>query len=346
MRCLPLLLTLALAQVQAPPQEVARVLHVKYSDGRTTTRILNPRGGSWTPYFPHRPDAPDHEGLKLHSLQFDHVAERDTVTLTVSLNYGVPLQHRVPVGTVTLRNGQSARIEGLTPYGVDPITVSIGEASPAAVVQPSASSVSPSLEIAVETVAAGLAVYKVTLRNRGQVGVAAVDWRAYRGDVDALSGRRKTGRVTTLMAPGGIDEFRAEASPDMPGTIDRFEVTAVLWDDGSVEGDRSLKDSEQAVADGQADQLRRVVSLLSDGASSTIDALRSAFDRLPIDSQPGASGRNTPQEIGFPIGQRQVKTAVLQDLDEYSKGKADASAQAWIEGAKARYAEWLRNASK
>src|SRR4029450_6310081 len=113
-------------------------------------------------------------GLKLHSIQFDHVVDGDTVTVTVLLNYGIPMQHPVRVGTVTLRNGQSARIEGLAQYGVDPVTLEISESSHIAVVQPAVSSVSPLVDIAVDVAGADLRIYKVTLRNRGQIGIAAL----------------------------------------------------------------------------------------------------------------------------------------------------------------------------
>jgi hypothetical protein len=278
--------------------------------------------------------------LKLHSLQIDHVVQADAVTLSVSLNYGLPNQHLVPVATVTLRNGQSAWIEGLTQYGVDSITVSIGEPAPVSVVQPAASSVSPLVDMAVEVTGPDLPIYKVTLRNRGQIGIAALNYGAYRDGKIVLSGRKKTNRNTTVLAPGAALEFTVQTTPEARGVMDRFEVTAVLWDDGTVEGDPGLKASEESLTEGFVRQLRRVLEVLSDAKTTTIDALRATLERLPIDSDARGSS---------PIGQQIVKTAVLDDLNEYAQGRSDnanSSALAWIDAARVRYSEWLRRASK
>jgi hypothetical protein len=105
-----LVLAMPIAQagqlVQASPQDAAqpvasRRLVVTYSDGRTSTQILRPRGGFWTPRFPRQGNPPQHDGLSLSALHVDFQAGRDLV-VTVSLKYGSPHQKAVEVATVRL----------------------------------------------------------------------------------------------------------------------------------------------------------------------------------------------------------------------------------------------------
>jgi hypothetical protein len=208
------------------------------------------------------------------------------------------------------------------------------------------------VDIGVEVMRSDLPVYKVTLRNRGQIGIAALSYRALRGGTVALSGRRKTNRNTTVIAPGETLSFTVQTTPEDRGVMDRFEVYAVLWDDGSVEGDAALKTSEDSLAEGYVYQLRWVLTVLSDPNVRTIDALRSAFERLPIDSgaatsQQPSSGSGVAPRTSSAMGQQIVKTAVLDDLGELARSRsdnADTPAQAWIEGARVRYTEWLTRA--
>ncbi len=110
MRCLPIVMAVTLAQVAPPPTQVAapaptthRELVTTYSDGHTSIQILKPRGGFWTPKFPHAPSAKTHEGFALAALQVDYVVEKDSVAATVSLKYGNPHQRTVPIATVQLK---------------------------------------------------------------------------------------------------------------------------------------------------------------------------------------------------------------------------------------------------
>jgi hypothetical protein len=136
MRFLLLALTLASWQAQEPAREpgVPRALLVTYTDGRTAPRVLTPRGGSWTPYFPRRPDAPAHEGLPLSALKIDHLVEGDVI-VTVSLIYGKPHQRTVQVAKVRLTN-EPVQVDALPAFGVDPITLSVVESAPVVLARP------------------------------------------------------------------------------------------------------------------------------------------------------------------------------------------------------------------
>ena len=93
----PVVVLLALSSSQEPrqqptlpPGDVPRTFVVTYSDGRTISELLRSRGGSISPGFPRRRDAPTHEGLSLSGLQIDYFADRDVIE-------PLPLETRISI---------------------------------------------------------------------------------------------------------------------------------------------------------------------------------------------------------------------------------------------------------
>jgi hypothetical protein len=340
MCCLPIVIAVALAQAAPPSTQAAapaaathRELVTTYSNGRTSVQVLKPKGGFWTPNFPHQPVPKTQDGLALAALQVDYVLESDGVAATVSLKYGNPHQRTIPVASVRLTDDQPVDVPQLADFGVDPITLVVREALPAALVQPAVASVSAAIDVRIVLPAADVPLYTITLTNRAARTVRAVQYKMYRGDTEVGSGRRggDASGLTALpaMGPDGgrnENEFTiSAASSDGPQGFDRFAVTAVLWDDWSIEGDENLKTSVLMVAAGVNQQLRRVIALLQDPSIGSIADLRREVEALPID------GHNSSEMIG----QRQVIDAVLADL------KAVLPRQSWRQDGITRYSEWL-----
>jgi hypothetical protein len=355
---------IVLAAGQSPAQEKVpstslgppRTLVVTYSDGRTVSRLLNAKGGSITPRFPQQPDAPKYEGLSLSGLQIDHLVDSDVV-VTVSLRYGSVYQKTVRVATVRLGGSEPVRVNELEAFGVDPVVLSVGDFPTRALVQPRGTSVSSLLDVSIELTQHDLPIYKVTFHNRSGRGVIAVTYTTFRGETETISGRRKNYRSTPLVDSAGEYVFTLQVGSGPTPGFDRFEVTAVLWDDGSVEGDSWLKDSEEALAVGQTQQLRRLLEILpasprpheSTATRTTLSQIRAQIEALPIavdDSDPvstalSASGR----QLWVESGQQQIKAAVLKDLDDYIRANPESNLGAtlsWIASARGKYLEWLK----
>jgi hypothetical protein len=185
----------------------------------------------------------------------------------------------------------------------------------------------------------------------------AVAYHTYRGEVRTTSGWRRTHRTTPFIEAGSeYSATVAAGSGETPG-FDRFEVSGVLWDDGTIEGEQTLKTNEQALTIGYAQQLRRVLVVLGDAVlanGSTAEPkslvqVRAALAALPIAMD--ESDVASQQDLAEPTiknGQVQVKTAVLQDLDTYVRAharSAQSSARAWVDEARPRYSAWLRRAA-
>jgi hypothetical protein len=335
MRCLPILLAVTLAQVSTPPAEPTspRTLTIRYSDGRTTPRVATTPGRMWTPTFP-RSGSTERDGLQLSALQIAHRIDKDAVVVDVSLIYGMPHQRTVPVATVRVKSDQPVEVDQLAEFGVDPITLTISDAVPAALAQPSVTSVSSWIDVNVDLPAPDVPVYTITMTNRAPRAVSALSFRLYREGKAVGSGRRKGKLGLPVMGPDGQHEFTFQA-PSATGShgFDRLEVVAVLWADGTVEGDPDLKTSEAALAIGNAEQLRRVIAVLREHPSATIAEVRARVEALPID-KPSSKGN----------GQVQVKQAVLEDLSEFARAQSarpDGPAGAWIQDAVVRYSAWL-----
>jgi hypothetical protein len=354
---------------QPSPQDFSQVgdastprrLVATYSDGWSVPRLLTTRGRTWGYKFPRQPNPPMYEGLPLLGLGIDHVVEGDVVVVTVSLQYGSPESRVVEVAKVRLTGTEPARETELERFGVDPIVFSLEAFPLPLLVQPVASSVSPLLDVVVELTRNDLPIYRVTFRNRSQRAVMAVAYHTYRGEVRATDGWRKTNRSTPIIEPGGDYSFTlAAGSGERPG-FDRLELSSVLWDDGTVEGDQALKAGEQTLAIGYAQQLRRVLAVLDDALPASgsptepksLAQVRAALASLPIAVDESDPARHLAAQHVQPIssieyGQVQVKSAALHDLDAYVQahaGSAEASARAWVTEARPRYSAWLTRAA-
>ena len=360
---LALVLTMQTAGAQAPasnqqPRDGGRTgprrLTVTYSDGTSKTRLLTPRGGSWTPSFPHRPDAPAQDGLPLTALEVNHVVDGDLVTVTVALKYGVPQQRTVPVATIRMKGDEPVTVSDLSRFGVDPIVLSIDDFPPPVLVNPTSTSISSLIDVTAELARNDLPLYRVTVRNKGTRAVMALSIEMQRGADTVGTSQWRTNRSEALIAPGAeyVKALQVGTGPT-PG-FDRFAVTGVVWDDGSAEGKEALTRSQDGLSLGYAQQLRRVLSVLQEAPTTegsvdvrTFAQIRSAIAALPVaidHDDPLAPSQQLPPAIAVLGGQQQVKQAVLDDLDGYLKatGHAAKAPQEWLSGARATYSAWLR----
>jgi len=349
----------------------ARALAVTYADGRTSYRVLRPGGGGfWTPQFPVVPDADTtRDGLPLWALQIDHAVDGADVTVTVSLLYGRPHTERVQVATVRVTADGPVRVEALTAFGLEPVTLSIVPVAPSLAYPMSVVCASGQLDVRVDPVAPDLPAYRVTAVNLSPRALMAFNYELYRGDEKIAGGRRKMDRNEMLAPSQGEHTFelpaagRAAADRDDARAwpaMDRFVVTSVLWDDGMVEGDPDMATSERALAAGRALQIARILDLLREAANparpGTPAELRAAFTALPVDGNGRDAERlhaSLPDPSLVPIGRVyqslraglvHARMSALGDLDRFWQVVPDGNAdefREWLTEAIAEYEAWL-----
>ena len=138
---------------------------------------------------------------------------------------------------------------------------------------------------------------------------------------------------TLVLAAPGSSGSTATDSGWAPSSIDAIELTAVLWDDGSFEGDSQEVESALLSYIGRRAQLDRVVGIMQRVAGEVLPAeevrkrLRADFSALPIrvdaatraDAQarlqPVVEAPSPNFERIMESAQAYVRTNVLKDLE-------------------------------
>jgi hypothetical protein len=337
---------------ETPQQRTAsRALLIHYADGRTIPEQFQPDADMWTPLFPRVPGAnTTKDGLPLNALGVGFVIEGDEIVVTVSLLYGKLHQRRVTVATRRMGTRDTARIDELEAFGVQPIELSIADIPVASTYAPAVETPSAWLEFRVEPAAQGVPAYRAVVVNRSTRAVVAFFYTSFKSGQKSFTGGRRDDRHFPLIAPGaeyvfGIPMGSGLATSEAPQEwqpLDRVVLRMVVWDDGTVEGDPETALRERKWNEGCAKEIEFVLATLrrSDPAPAALrHGLESALAKLqtdwPVDEQAKASDR---------FGMRHVLKAALADLEQFEGRKSDqtrALYSTWRQQTIAEYAEWL-----
>src|SRR5438445_1667395 len=146
--------SVAAATAQPPPQPDALMpatvaLVETWPDGRTNYELTSPRRASmWTPHFPRVDGYQPAEGARpVYAVQIVRVLVGRDINVDVSVLLGSAEQPGVPVASVVISPGSHVVIDGLTTFGVQPLTLSMAEVAPMTPYLPTVVSVSPRVEI-------------------------------------------------------------------------------------------------------------------------------------------------------------------------------------------------------
>jgi hypothetical protein len=250
----------------------SRALLIHFADGRTISEQFQPDADMWTPLFPRVPGADTTKnGLQLYALGVGFVIDGDEIVVNVSLLYGQPPQKRVTVATRRMGLSDTARIGELEASGVEPIELSIADIPIASTYAPAVETPSSLLEFRVEPAPQGVPAYRAVLVNRSTRAVMAFYYTSFKSGSKSITGGRRDDRNLPLIAPGAEYNFGipmpggATTEPGAPRAwepLERVIVTAVRWDDGTVEGDAEAALREQRLYEGRARQLATVVAML------------------------------------------------------------------------------------
>ena len=189
-------------------------------------------------------------------------------------------------------------------------------------------------------------------------------FKAYRGDVIAISGRPRGPGHTPLIPAGEAYVLKLPASANSRGDgagawlpLDRLEITSVLWSDGLVEGDPMPAALEHALDAGVAQQLTGIVAVLRaaarDPSAHALPQLRGEMASLSLEVTAEEAARALaaiPGPVRLPAaqvestmeaGMRNARNAVLNDIDEYIKSAPSPSTYAgWLTRVTEKFAGW------
>ena len=326
------------AQPRPSRTDTSRAVSITYADGRIVTTPLRHGGGMWTPEFPRIPGAhTSRDGLLLSALDVKHGIDGEDVVLTVSLSYGGPGRNAVTVARVRLSGEEAVEVTELRAYGVEPIRVSLVPIPPSTAYAPTAVSASAQLFVRAEPVGSNTSAYRVLVTNESLLPLMWLQYKAYRGTRLAIMGRPRGKRNLPLVLPGAEYSFEITTStgtldsPDRPEqwqAIDRIEVTSMMWEDGTVEGDPQSAAEQRRVDQLRAQQLVTLREILRGATSQSIASLREQI----------AKGMNSDLEV------RRARDSLIGELDALvSAGKTPDSPEfrAWVTRTLGECEQWL-----
>jgi len=279
-----LLMLSPLLWAQTATTDTSRGISIRYADGKISTRPLRRNGGMWTPYFPRISGAETaRDGVPLKSLDVRHVVEGDELVATVSLVYGsFAGNNRVTVAKVRVAADRPVEVKELSSYGVEPITISLVSIPGTYAFEPRGVSASPYVDIRAVPVGPNSSAYRVTVTNRAPFPLMWFKFEAHRNQKEPISSRPRGPRNFPLIMPNGEHTFEFSASTvgqspgDDPGAwqpVDRVEVTALMWQDGTVEGNKADADQQETLDRSRMAHLRALLQILR-GSSNSIAKLR------------------------------------------------------------------------
>lgn len=325
------------AHQPAVTTDTSRGLVIRYADGRMHTNPLRQTGGIWTPNFPRvAGPTPSYEGLPLSVLDIRHVAEEADVVVTVSLSYGGANKNQVTVAVVRVKPGIAVEVNELRSYGVEPITLSIVSIPSTPSNIPETVSPSALLDIRAEQSGPNASSYRVVLTNRSDMSLIWIRFDGYR-EGKRFSGGRGGKRAVPLVEAKSQHAFEIAIGPTgfVSGSeahawasIDRIEITSLMWADGTVEGDQSVVRQQRLMAERRATELRTLVDLLGSPLRQAPASLRARIAALP---------RNDV-EIG------ESRKSIIADLDsltESGRSRDDLPFDAWLGHMIKTHQDWL-----
>lgn len=287
------------AQAQQPADGPKAVVLVKtFADGRITRTVVSARKtGSWTPFFPRLKSwTPPPGKAPISALRVSHVLTEQGVLVQVSILRGSPHQEEEQVESVTVRADQPTVVERLRDFGLEPVTFSLIPLDATTLVPPRVDNQTAGLSVEnIEMVLDPDPRYRVTVRNLTQKPAIMFFVKTFVADQLTSSGRQGNQDGNALIGPGDAFEFLVSgssrsnptASGWSPGSLDAIELAAVLWDDGTFEGEPEHVATSLLLYVGRRAQLRRVVDIMNAAmdpadAVKTITRLRTQFEALPV----------------------------------------------------------------
>ena len=326
------------ARAQSATTDTSRGFAIRYADGRITTRPLRPRGGMMTAIFPRIEGMETaRDGKALNGLDVSHVVEGDELVVTVSLLYRTGADRgTVRVATVRVAADRPVEVGELEQYGVEPITLSIVSIPATHAFLPRGVSVSAYVDVQAAPVGPNAAAYRVTITNRAPFPLMWFRFEAHRSESSPISGVKRANRDLPLVLPNGEYTFElpsgtmGPSSGDDPGAwhpVDRVELTSLMWQDGTVEGDKQTAAQKAGWDRQRANYLRAVLTILRADRRS-ITALRDDI------SNP------RPPDVEM----EQVKAGLLEQLDRFARREFSSDGldfQTWLRRTIAEQEQWL-----
>jgi len=361
-------------QQSLPPASGDFVLEIAEPDRQIMREPVPSTGSSWMESFEFKRLAnwrrPPNQDLDIGAIHMDYRRQGDAVRIDVKVIFGkVDLTICEPVdparvksaGTYVLRLGESASLQGLAQFGIDPIKVKVVAYESHTLTPAEIGNKTKAIEV-VQAVQAG-EDWLVVLKNISSKNIVGLQ-------VNYVAGSMQTRR---LIAPGEVYKDmmhinesylrpptgKAQGEPLPPKVV----VSSVLFEDSTFEGDLWPALTFMTEWRGTRIQILRIISLLqaaienpepdSGRALETlrqqISALSNVADMQMIDDLAGRYGPfTTYQRNGLISALRNslsdTQHTMLERMRSYETREAPkgTSLQSWLKTMKSQYEERIK----
>lgn len=265
------------ASKKAVPNGLA--LKIVYFKGKSPAYISVPdataKEGAWFALFQRIPNwQPSADALPVRAVNIISRVEGNAVKVSVSVFTGLKLHEREEfVADYLIGKNETVEVKELLKFGVAPFEISVVAVTPSVTVLPSVDNKTVSLEVvSVEPNYSTLPSYKIKFLNNSSKAVSAFTFETLSNNISRISSMPHNLDGETLIKPGEVFEkiiskalgLEKNSDAQIPAIVPNevFRINAVIFEDGTFEGD--VKDAAQFLAFqfGDASQLRQIVPLL------------------------------------------------------------------------------------
>ncbi len=366
-------------QTQQAPTELA--LEIGYYKNAPPAYQSVPRAdskpqGAWYARFSRIKDwqLPSGE-LPVKAVNIISRLDGEIVAIKVSVLRGIKFHDQeTTVGTYELHENDSISIEALEQFGVKAFSVRVARITPLAP-SPLVRSLAKSLEIvAIQPLISTLPTYKLTLRNLSDKPISALKIEVFNDGRTAMTSMPHDKDGLPLINAGALYESnqplvtRAQQTaggytPTTP-TLQETVISAVIFTDGSYEGDPGSAARFRAFILGRKLALTRLLAIFATSDDSLSPAMESAAqlnwfrDRIlavPIDVDENALAqlqrefptldekKKADLRISTEVALHGVRKDLLSDLAAFGKRQPSGPGdfRLWLVQVEDRYRNWL-----
>lgn len=245
--------------------------------------------------------------LPVQAVNIEAKMEGEHVRVNVFIEQGKEFfEKHASLGSYLMREGERRTLYAMTAFGLAPYEVAIVRVEPRSATLPAVKSNAPSIEVqSVEPVEATFPTFKLSLRNGSTKNVSALFIEMFVNGQRRVSAMPHNADGAPLIPAGEVYEYKRQMNndaelagasyvPEVP-VNQSLVIEAVVFDDGSYEGDEMMAARFRAFALGRRTQLQRLIAHFQEALDSPEPDAKTVLNNL----RQQTSALNT--EVAVPV---------------------------------------------
>jgi len=285
------------------------------------------------------------------------------------------IEREEPVTTYEIGENKKVVVTELTRFGVEPIEIKVVRVAPYITILPLVVGQAPSVLVTgITAKTSTLPSYQLSLQNLSSKNVVALEWYIVIGGKKQIVALPQGAEGRPLIPAGGHYELTVSGAyqirptygghpPDLTQGHD-WVIGAVVFSDGSYEGEPESAAGLRAQFRGRKVQIPKVVALLQGAlnsaepdASATLRRLKDELSALKTDVDVSEMDALLGEFPALPpaaqarlvsavrVALQGIKKAAIDEVDNFEKAKGTAldksALRSWLLATKEKYEQWL-----